>query len=395
MDLVMNKTERMLLTCLKQSLHPSDRKQNMDASADFQQLLLLADRHEVLPLLAAVLETEQIPQAQREYIQAKVARTVQQSIRLQVLNAKLTAVLEKEGIRAVTLKGCTVARYYPVPEFRKSSDVDLFVADEKDAARAVEILKKQGFAVSGEWHANHHVVLQSGKNGVVELHTAWADEFRDGHLNQVLEKLQKESCRHYRKLDLEGMKVYAFPVAWQVFYLLIHMLQHFVGSGFGLRNLCDWVVLWEHCEDAGVKEEFGRLIRESGTEKFAGAITGICIRYLGLLPEKSPIPEEKLTDTEVMEELLRDILDAGEFGYSETARMVGMDGDSWTAYVKEFHHQMHINFPKCGKVPLFWPVLWIITLVRFLKNNKKLHRASVSAIMKKAGDRGKLVKRLT
>ena len=96
-----------------------------------------------------------------------------------------------------------------------------------------------------------------------------------------------------------------------------------------------------------------------------------------------------------MDALLRDIMDAGEFGYSEAERMVGMDGDSWTAYVREFHHQMHINFPKAGKIIFLWPALWIATLVRFLSNNKKLNRAPVAAIMKKAGKRGQLVHRLT
>lgn len=124
-------------------------------------------------------------------------------------------------------------------------------------------------------------------------------------------------------------------------------------------------------------------------------MTSICITYLGLPHEKSPVPAENPMEREVADALLRDILDAGEFGYSEAERMVGMDGNSLSAYVREFHHQMHINFPKAGKNPLFWPALWTATLVRFLRNNKKLNRAPVSAIMKKAGKRGQLVSRLT
>ena len=111
--------------------------------------------------------------------------------------------------------------------------------------------------------------------------------------------------------------------------------------------------------------------------------------------EKSPVLGENTLEQEVVDALLRDVLDAGEFGYSEAERMVGMDGGSWTAYVREFHHQMHINFPKAGRIICFWPALWIATLFRFLKNNKKLNRPSVSAIMKKAGERGQLVSRLT
>ena len=112
-------------------------------------------------------------------------------------------------------------------------------------------------------------------------------------------------------------------------------------------------------------------------------------------PKKSPVPAEHPAEQDVTDALLRDILDAGEFGYSESERMVGMEGNSLAAYVREFHHQMHINFPKAGRIAVFWPVLWVATLVRFLRNNKKLNRAPISAIMKKAGERGTLVKRLT
>ena len=392
-----NKTEYTLLQCLSQCLKQSDNLVSLPSltAEEYQQLLTLADRHEVLSLLENVWEPARIPEPQSLTIQSKTARTVHKSIQLQALNARLTALLAKEDIIAVTLKGCTVARFYPVPEFRKTTDIDLFVADKNDAKRAVQILEANGFHPSGEWHANHHVILNSGKNEVVELHTTWADDFKNRHLNQSLEMLQKESSHHCQLIDFQGLKVYAYETAWQGFYLMIHMLQHFVGSGFGLRNLCDWVVLWEHCDDAKERAEFWKMVCESGTAEFAKAVTAICVSYLGLPQEKSPIPAENLAEAEVRDALLRDILDAGEFGYSEAERMVGMDGDSWTAYVREFHHQMHINFPKAGKHILFWPALWLVTLVRFLRNNKKLNRAPVSAIMKKAGKRGQLVHRLT
>ena len=206
--------------------------------------------------------------------------------------------------------------------------------------------------------------------------------------------MQPESLHHCHLTDIQGFQVYAYETPWHAFYLMIHMLTHFVGSGFGLRNLCDWVVLWNHCDEVKARGDFWKMAVESGTEESAAALTAICVKYLGLDRAKSPVPDEKHVDPETVEMLLRDILDAGEFGYSEAARMVGMDGDSWRAYVREFHHQMHINFPKAGRCIIFWPVLWAATLVRFLRNNRKLHRAPIAAIIKKAGKRGQLVSRL-
>ena len=397
MERTINKTEYTLLKYLGLSLRQSDPVASLPSltSEEWAQLLALADRHEVLALLENVLEVDKISEEQRMMIELKTARTVHKAIQLQAMNARLTSLLEKEGIIAVTLKGCAVARFYPVPEFRKTTDIDLFVSDEADAERAVQILCENGFKIPEEWHANHHFVLISERNEEVELHTTWTEPFKEKHLNQYLERLQKESSQHCQSVDCQGVKVYAYETAWQGFYLLLHMLLHFVGSGFGLRNLCDWVVLWENCDDAKARKDFWEMVCESGTAEFAKAMTDICVRYLGLSQEKSPVSNENPAEQEVTDALLRDILDAGEFGYSERERMVGMDGNSLTAYVREFHHQMHINFPKAGRVIFLWPALWIATLVRFLSNNKKLNRAPIAAIMKKAGERGRLVSRLT
>ena len=394
---ILDKTEYTLLQYLALSLHQSGSPIQFPPQTDeeWERLLALAERHEILPLIIDSLEQGEISEEQQLTMQLKTAKTVHKGIQLQVLNSRLTSLLEKEGIIAVTMKGSAVARFYLVPEYRKTTDLDLFVASADDAGKAVQILRDNGFTPSGKWHANHHIVLVSGKNEVVELHTTWAEAFKDNHLNRYLEKIEKESIQHCRLIEWQGLQMYAYETAWQGFYLLIHMLQHFVGSGFGLRNLCDWVVLWENCDDAKERNEFWKMACESGAAEFAKAITAICVRYLGLNPKKSPVPAEHPAEQEVTDALLRDVLDAGEFGYSEAERMVGMDGNSLTAYVREFHHQMHINFPKAGRIVVFWPVLWVATLVRFLRNNKKLNRAPISAIMKKAGERGKLVKRLT
>ena len=403
-----NKSEYTLFTLLRLCLHPSGTfgeaesvklsKKLIYPSLNpeaWECLLALADRHEVLALLGSVLDMDKLSGKQRQVVEWKTAKTVHKGIQLQILDERITTLLEEEGIRAVTLKGCTVSRFYPVPEYRKTSDLDLFVADEKEAARAVEILEENGWKPSEKWHANHHIVLLSENQEVVELHTAWADDFKDRNLNQYLNKMQHESVQHCQLTDCSGGMVYAYETVWQGFYLLIHMLQHFVGSGFGLRNLCDWVVLWKHCVDAKVRDDFWKMVCESDTREFARAVTAICVKYLGLEEEKSPVPNIIQADWELVDGLLRDVLDAGEFGYSEAERMVGMDGTGLFAYVKEFHHQMHINFPKAGKLVFLWPVLWIETLFRFLNNNRKLNRAPVYEIMKNAGKRGQLVRRLT
>ena len=179
MEHIINKTEYTLLTCLGFCLRQSGEADFAPCltAEEWEQVAALAERHEVLALLENLWEPDKLSEERQMAIQWKTARTVHKGIQLQMLNGRLTTLFEKEGILAVTLKGCAVARYYPVPEFRKTTDLDLFVASDEEAEKAVRILCENGFRPSEEWHANHHDVLVSGKKEEVELHTAWADAF--------------------------------------------------------------------------------------------------------------------------------------------------------------------------------------------------------------------------
>ena len=394
-DIHITDTEQIFLHALNTVLHQSEYDIERKLSIqEVDELLLLSQRHEVTALLDDVWNRYTLSNEQLILKDKIVARTVQKSIQLQILNSKLTQMLREAGITAVTLKGYSVSRYFPVPEYRKSGDVDLFVSGKENIEKAVKLLENNGFHTTDSWHSNHHLVFISDRNETVELHVSWVEEFKEKHLNKYITKIQKESMNHCALLNQNDLQLYVYDLPYHAFYLLLHMYQHFTASGFGVRNLCDWVVLWEHCHNKEERNIFRKLIGESGMHAFAQAVTGICIDYLGLKKEYSPI-DVSGADTILEHQLLRDILDAGEFGYSESERMVGMDGNSIWSYVKEFHHQMHINFPNTGNVFIFWPYMWVFTLCRFLNNNRKLKRSSVSSIMKKAVQRGKLVSRLT
>ena len=86
-----NKTEYTFLRYLNQSLHQPNRTfSTLSLSAnEWEQLLAMADRHEVLALFSHMLEQDKISDEQQLAVQSKTARTVHKAIQLQVLNARL------------------------------------------------------------------------------------------------------------------------------------------------------------------------------------------------------------------------------------------------------------------------------------------------------------------
>ncbi|HIW82514.1 MAG TPA: nucleotidyltransferase family protein [Candidatus Acetatifactor stercoripullorum] len=381
--------EAGLLNLLKEAL---GEEESADERPEYQwsSLLQTARLHGVLPLLfLAKGQTGQAPEAVREEILEAARKTVMQSYRLLFLSKYLIGTLEKEGIRTVLLKGAATASFYPEPELRKSGDVDLLLLCPNELARACAVLKKKGFWVKEKQTALHHVVFSSKEGIEIELHTMLAEPFDHERINRYLEEKLRECGEHVYRKELMGVELPVLEDAFHAYELLLHMLQHFLRAGFGLKLLCDWTVFWGRCVSQTQKEQYLCLVKESGLKGFSDTVTLACCAYLGLARERVEwmgLPKESC-EREFMEE----ILEAEEFGKSAADRMVALREAGLRGFAREFHHQMRLNFPRAGSVFFIWPALWTVTLARFLLNNRRIRRVSGWSILKKARQRSRLM----
>ncbi len=363
------------------------------APVDWERLVHMAERHGVLPLLYDVLaEREEVPSNPSRRAADSARQTVQQSYRLLFLCKYLMAGLEQAGVQAVLLKGVGTAAYYPVPELRKAGDVDILLLRPQELARAQEALLEMGCRRMQEQPALHHVAWQADGGIEVELHTMLAEPFDNERMNQYMGERLADCAGHVRVANVMGAPLPVLEGAYHAYELLLHMLQHFLRSGFGLKLLCDWVVFWNRETDSGERERYLRLVTESRVKGFSDMVTLACCRYLGLPMER--VAWMGLPEDYAVEQFLSEILEAEEFGKSSVNRMVTLRGGGLMDYVREFHHQMRLNFPKGSRCFLLWPFLWLVTLLRFLRNNRRIRKTSGLAILKKAGQRGKMIEQI-
>lgn len=391
MGKTLSKEESDLLAMLREALTGVRRERTEDAP-DWERLLSMAERHGVLPLLYDILEEEEVPPNLKRRAADSARQTVQQSYRLLFLCKYLTEGLEAEGISAVLLKGVGTASYYPTPELRKAGDVDLLLLRPGECGRAGEALEKLGCRRSDGQSALHHVAYRADEGIEVELHTMLAEPFDNERMNRYLEEHLPDCGEHVGRRDAMGVSLPVLEGAWHAYELLLHMLQHFLRSGFGLKLLCDWVVFWNRDVDEAERRLYLELTEESRIKGFSDLVTLACCRQLGL-------PEERVAWMELAEHyetetFLAEILEAEEFGKSSVNRMVTLRGGGLWDYVREFHHQMRLNFPRGSRCVLCWPALWLATLVRFLRNNRKIRKTSGFAILKKAGERGRMIEQI-
>lgn len=399
--------EERLLEALKQSLNPElEAQRKSEEAAAYYDMFDIARKHAVLSLLSDVYEEDEgLPAGLRQELRQAAATVVRSNYRLLFLVKYITQVLEKEGIRAILLKGAATASYYPVPELRKAGDVDILIPEESVFGQAVEILEREGFAVQEEQTALHHIELKNKEGISVEIHRILAEPFESRKMNQYLEGLLPAYGGHVVLNSSWGVRFYQPGDAYHAFYLIIHMLQHFLRAGFGLKFLCDWTVFWNHEVAAEEKETFLRLASESGTRGFVTVLTEACVRYLGLRRENVAFLLGETKDGEeasagnpglgqLAEDFMEEVFVSGEFGHSQRKRMVAMRGTGITAYVREFHHQMHLNYPNAGKVFVAWPLLWTLTPARFLYNNRVVRKVRGRDILKEAKKRSQLIDKL-
>ena len=395
-------TEKLLLDALRQSLNPQENRGRLQPpGGEYAKRVLMetARNHAVLPLLFDAYEGEEWIDDTRfadfmQPIRQAAVTAARANYRLLFLAKYITQLLEREGIRAILLKGAATASYYPVPELRKSGDVDILIPRDKDFGRAVKLLEGAKFVKCECQSALHHVELKNQEGICVELHRILAEPFESGKMNRYLETLLAEYDEHVQENDSWGVTFYQPADAYHAFYLIVHMLQHFLRAGFGLKFLCDWTVFWNREIAAKEKETFLRLVRESGTQVFVEALTEACVLYLGLAEENVSFLLGGSELQQLAEDFMDEVFVSGEFGHGVQERMVAMRGTGLAAYVREFHHQMHLNYPSAGKVFLLWPFLWVTTLVRFIQNNRTFRKVKGLDILKEARRRSKLIDRM-
>lgn len=395
MEHLLNREQLELCRLLSLALH-NKALERLSPDVDYARVIAVAESHKVMALLHPVLEHAGLQESIWKIVDRKGEQTVRQSYRLLMLSRYVIGLLKENGIDAILLKGCGTAAWYPVPELRKSGDIDLLFKSEDETRKALQILAQQGFVTTEDQPANHHIVCESRDSVSLELHMSLAEPFDSEKTNRFLADCQKEYFAHRRVVDCMGVAFELTSDGYHAFYLLLHMLQHYVRAGFGVKLLCDWVVFWESPLSEEEKKIFLRLTQESGTFGFAVMMTRVCVKYLGLREKQVEflMQTEPKDVCDLTEELMAEIFEAEEFGHSSKDRMVVLRGTGLMDYAREFHHQMKLNYPKAGKIMVLYPVLWIMTLCGFLYRNRTLRKVSGRQILKKAKKRSQLTEQM-
>ena len=329
-------------------------------------LYKLAKAHDLAHLVASALSKRGL------LGEDEVSRKLQKQMMLAVhrysgINydlGKAADALEKAEIPFLPLKGSVIRAYYPEPWMRTSCDIDILIHKE-DTDRAVEALTAIGFEKQPDTTMHDHQLISRG--GVhLELHYSLRQETSMRQADSVLDDVWQscsveESWRYRYKMTSEMF----------LFYHIVHMANHFVYGGCGVRPFLDLWLLEEKMELD--REEFGRLLKQTGLESFYESARALSSVWMDNSPH-----------SDITAQMEQFILTGGVYGtVSNSAAVKSAKGQSklrsFMKLVFLSRKNLEITYPNLKKHPILLPFYQVKRWFKVLDPKKRKRVADVTA----------------
>lgn len=361
----------------------------------FPALANLAQEHCTVPFVLPCLRSASVYPSMKHQVKEMMLNYYQ----IEHFTRTTVSLLKENHIDCYLLKGLSLADCYPVPEYRKLGDLDLYLAEPEMLSQAQTVLESSGYILQDEL-SDHHVTYyytfpKTGRRFILELHYRVVGQYQYSRTNEIVDSVYSPAQLKKSSQMIHGYSYTVLPPTEYVFYMIHHMLKHYLYSGFGIRLLCDFTFYLKRHESEIDFDQIHTWCRGSRISHLYEIILESCRIYLGLPDSIDP---QTHYDTSDCQDFITQILKDGDMGTDVSQTLVGSSSYQKVnlfTYFREGHVQMKVRFPKASHFPILWPVLWVITFVCFIRNTYKVRNTTFLQTLrnfKKSNQKTKLVK---
>lgn len=284
---------------------------------DWGKVFTLAKTQSVLSLVAnAVLNDPKLGGQLADGLKAKLKSHVMANMTAhRLLNSSVVQVvsaLDGAGIPSVLLKGQALARNYPIPELRACGDVDIYTGPE-NYLRACEVLSAIAtWKEEGRPEDNvKHYDIRIGKTPV-EIHR-YSDVNASKYYNEIYQAYAHEGLsRGLRIMDFAGTAVNTPADDFNAFYIFNHLWHHYMTSGIGLRQFCDWVMFLHVHKDEIDRAKLRKIIEDMNLMRPWQAFGCVLVEKLGMPEDEFPFYDARRRGK--VSKIMRLVFEEGNFG---------------------------------------------------------------------------------
>lgn len=353
---------------------------------DISRVFKLASIHNVLPIIFNAVS--RCGADVSRYKSAAVWLCGQQISK----NENFRRIYEKicsSGITPLIVKGPVCAECYNDSSLRLSSDFDL-VIKEAELHQLHNLFTAEGFEFK------NNAYTSSEKGLYIEVSSGFG-EGSDFYADKTDEFLMP-CFENYEFSDIFA----TLPCNEHLYYLFYHAFKHFIGSGFGVKQICD---IYLYIKKYNNKLDFDKvclMLKDAGIKNFADNIMEFISVIFGF--------DCELTDTIYnkyihLDDFAADILDAGVFGkstedrlHSATVVQNAVHGDGRKSVVKSLFpplEYMKGRFQILRKLPFLLPLMWLVRIFMYIFSSAERNRSvSPANSIKIASERIDLMKKM-
>ena len=224
---------------------------------------------------------------------------------------KFAAALDAKGVRMNVLKGISFSTYYDKPFYRECGDCDCYLTSASHPAteagsNGFEIGNKTIVEIGGKaefgTYKHSHLYL----DGLMLENHHYITDFNGTRQGRKTELLLERAIDCEPGTPIPGSHMLRPSAHFCVLHCLRHAQGNFMSGGMILRMLYDWAMIMRSEQN---RLDWSRLrtdIADMRLDAFAGVMTSLCERYLGLRITACDVI--RCNDADLVEAVMMDVL---------------------------------------------------------------------------------------
>ncbi|MBR3039870.1 MAG: nucleotidyltransferase family protein [Lachnospiraceae bacterium] len=389
----LSKEYLFLLNTIKGILHNEETGEIESESVNYERVLRIAVENGIANTIAdRIFGRKDAPEnIKKEFYKQKMI-TMSRSIAADNNLQRVYASLDAHKIRGLFLKGTILKKLYPKAYLRSMSDADVYAARE-DMDEVYSLMINMGYNTGAIGRGNHYEYMM-GKGFKIEYHpelvaiSSWYGDrvFSKKHPEEKDIAIYMDIWNHTLPMETYECARQLVP-EYHYLYVIMHMMNHFLKSGTGIRSVMDVWVMNNHYADKWDRELIESLLEDYGLRTFEAYALALADRWFDL--EKLPYLNKDV-DARVLEEYERYILESGTYGSTEhyvsreLGNKTGMENK--VRYLAELffapYGKMKRMYPVLEKAPVLLPIMWGGRAIDKFRLRGKKTRGKIKTVMK-------------
>lgn len=304
----MNKTQVQLVKLLNAAIHNTKVEFNINEDIHWDDIMKESTEHKVESLVYSAIGKNSIKSIDNELINLWKKKTFISGVgQLRHIKnvSEFLSEFNKENIPVIVLKGLVIRNLYPKSELRTMCDADIWVQKE-NLQKVKQLLLNLGYTETVTSDKDWCFIRG---NTYVEVHWSIANE-KSFYNVELFEKNIWENAVEVKLGDSYALSMCDEDL---MVHICMHMAAHIKYMGFGIRQLCDLVLMVEKRGHIIDWDSFIFKLNQLGIYKFTTTIFTICNKLFDMkIPNKMESLNKK--SDKYVELLIEEIFASGVHG---------------------------------------------------------------------------------